>query len=164
MTDLSGVHNYTYDGIYQLTQATHPNMPTEQFGYDSVGNRISAEGETVGTLVATSYTYDLENRLSKVEYPGLVAQYKYDPFGRRIEKNVNGDITRYAYDSSKRMHKKEGRGMFKMTSYGSSNIRLVKILAMVVLSILSIGTFLISNLVLRKMGFTEEVSHRTLND
>jgi hypothetical protein len=26
------------------------------------------------------------------------AQYKYDPFGRRIEKNVNGEIARYVYD------------------------------------------------------------------
>ncbi len=25
------------------------------------------------------------------------AQYKYDPFGRRIEKNANGAITRYFY-------------------------------------------------------------------
>jgi RHS repeat-associated protein len=113
MTDLSGMHNYTYDSIYQLTQATHPNMPTEQFGYDSVGNRISAEGETVGTLVATNYTYDLENRLNKVEYPGMVAQYKYDPFGRRIEKNVNGDITRYVYDGSNIVTEYDANGNVK---------------------------------------------------
>jgi len=25
--------------------------------------------------------------------------YKYDPFGRRIEKNVNGTITKYLYDN-----------------------------------------------------------------
>jgi RHS repeat-associated protein len=98
MTDLSGVHNYAYDSIYQLTQATHPNMPMEQFSYDSVGNRISAEGETVGAPLAKTYSYDSENRLTRLEYSGMVAQYKYDAFGRRIEKNVNGDITRYVYD------------------------------------------------------------------
>jgi RHS repeat-associated protein len=113
MTDLSGVHNYTYDSIYQLTQATHPNMPTEQFGYDFVGNRVSAEGEAVGTPVATNYTYDLENRLIKVEYPGMVAQYKHNPFGRRIEKNVNGDITRYVYDGPNIITEYDGNGNVK---------------------------------------------------
>jgi RHS repeat-associated protein len=113
MTDLAGEHNYTYDNIYQLTQATHPNMPTEQFGYDVVGNRISAEGETVGAHVPTIYTYDWENRLIKVEYPGMVAQYKYDPFGRRIEKSVNGDITRYVYDGPNIVVEYDGDGKEK---------------------------------------------------
>jgi RHS repeat-associated protein len=113
MTDLSGVHNYTYGNIYQLIQATHPNMPTEQFGYDSVGNRISAEGEVVGTPVATNYSYDMENQLTKAEYPGMVAQYKYDPFGRRIEKNVNGDITRYVYDGANIVTEYDGNGNVK---------------------------------------------------
>ena len=113
MTDLSGVHNYTYDNIYQLTQANHPNMPTEQFSYDYVGNRLSAAGETVGTPVATNYTYDSENRLTKVVYPGMVAQYKYDPFGRRIEKNVNGDITWYVYDGPNIITEYDGNGNVK---------------------------------------------------
>jgi len=121
-TDLSGVYNYTYDSIYQLTQATHPNMPTEQFGYDSVGNRISAEGETVGTPVATNYTYDWENRLTKVQYPGMVAQYKYDPFGRRIEKNVNGDITRFVYDGPNIVAEYDGNGNVKNAYFHNLDI------------------------------------------
>ena len=36
--------------------------------------------------------------LVSIQAPGLSALYKYDPFGRRIEKNVNGAITRYVYD------------------------------------------------------------------
>ena len=109
------MHNYTYDNIYQLTQATHPdpNMPMEQFSYDSVGNRLSAEAETVGTPVATNYAYDWENRLTKVGYPSMVAQYKYDPFGRRIEKNVNGDITRYVYDGPNIVTEYDGNGNVK---------------------------------------------------
>jgi RHS repeat-associated protein len=124
MTDNSGIHNYTYDSIYRIIQATHPTIPTEQFSYDPLGNRL---GTTVdagnrllednnftysydnnGNLVQktnkttgeiTTYTYDTENRLTQVSYPGMVATYKYDPFGRRIEKNVNGVITRYLYDN-----------------------------------------------------------------
>jgi RHS repeat-associated protein len=33
-----------------------------------------------------------------VTKPGMTASYKYDPFGRRIEKNVNEAITKYLYD------------------------------------------------------------------
>jgi len=98
MTDLAGVHNYTYDNIYQLTQATHPNISTEVFTFDAVGNRLSSEGQAPSLGRSTDYTYDFENRLIEVNYPGMVAQYKYDPFGRRIEKNVNNTITRYVYD------------------------------------------------------------------
>ncbi len=47
----------------------------------------------------TTYQYDYENRLIKTTKPdGDVVEYKYDPFGRRIEKNVNGTITRFVYD------------------------------------------------------------------
>jgi RHS repeat-associated protein len=98
MTDLAGQHAYAYDNTYQLTQATHPNMPLEQFTYDEVGNRLSSEGQAPGSGMNTEYVYDFENRLIEVNYTGMLAQYKYDPFGRRIEKNVNGTITRYLYD------------------------------------------------------------------
>jgi RHS repeat-associated protein len=98
MTDLAGAHNYTYDNIYQLTQATHPNMSTEQFSYDAVGNRQTSEGQAPGQGRSTEYVYDFENRLIEIDYFGMAAQYKYDPFGRRIEKNVNGTIIRYLYD------------------------------------------------------------------
>jgi len=97
MTDLAGEHNYTYDNTYQLTQATHPNMPTEQFGYDAVGSRTSS-GEPTPGLSTTLYAYDFENRLTDVSFSDMVVHYKYDPFGRRIEKNVDGTITKYVYD------------------------------------------------------------------
>jgi RHS repeat-associated protein len=97
MTDLAGQHSYTYDDTYQLTQATHPNMPTEQFGYDAVGNR-TASGQPTPTLSTALYAYDFENRLTDVSYSDMVVHYKYDPFGRRIEKNVDGTITKYVYD------------------------------------------------------------------
>jgi RHS repeat-associated protein len=60
--------------------------------------------------VATNYTYDFENQLTKVEYPGTVALYKYDPFGRRIEKNVNGEITWYVYDGANIVTEYDGNG------------------------------------------------------
>jgi YD repeat-containing protein len=117
-----GLHTFQYDE-YQLTQATHPVPPTEQFSYDAVGNRqgttvdlnnaLLEDSEFVYTydfndnLVQkvkksnseiTTYTYDNENRLTRVQYPGMDAQYQYDALGRRIQKNVNGQVTTYIYD------------------------------------------------------------------
>ena len=121
MTDGLGTRNYTYDRIYQMTQATNPLIPTEQYAYDPAGNRL---GTTVdagnrllgdasftyaydnnGNLVqrtgggmTTTYAYDPEMRLIQVSQPGMTASYKYDPFGKRLEPNVNGTVTRYFYD------------------------------------------------------------------
>ncbi len=49
MTDSLGIHNYGYDKLYRLTQAT---LPSETFTYDPVGNRNPS-----------SFVYDAANRL-----------------------------------------------------------------------------------------------------
>lgn len=47
----------------------------------------------------THYTYDAENQLTRIDFPGgTFAEYKYDGLGRRIQKNVNDTLTRYVYD------------------------------------------------------------------
>jgi YD repeat-containing protein len=61
MTDLAGAHNYTYDNIYQLTQATHPSMSNEQFSYDGVGNRQTSEGQAPGQGRSTELASDVNN-------------------------------------------------------------------------------------------------------
>ena len=44
--------------------------------------------------LVTEYRYDCQHRLIGVSLPdGSIASYKYDPFGRRIEKNVYGNTT-----------------------------------------------------------------------
>jgi RHS repeat-associated protein len=69
------------------------------FTYDANGNTTSRE-DICGTTV---YTWDSENRLTGINgfqpaCGALTASYKYDAFGRRIEKNVNGAVTKYLYD------------------------------------------------------------------
>ena len=47
----------------------------------------------------TQYRYDSDNRLAEVTLPdGRIVRYKYDPFGRRIEKDVAGQVTQFVYD------------------------------------------------------------------
>jgi RHS repeat-associated protein len=123
VADMSGTYEYTYDGLYQLLKATHPDGSRERFKYDPVGNRLNkvldAENRLLEDMRFTyeydasgnqtrevnkrtgevrTFAYDGENRLVEVREADKSAQYKYDPFGRRIEKEVNGNNIQYLYD------------------------------------------------------------------
>jgi len=50
-----GIINYTYDDIYQLTEATYPDGTSYTYSYDEAGNRISDKDRT--------YTYNSLNQL-----------------------------------------------------------------------------------------------------
>jgi len=120
--------NYSYDPVYQLTQVLQGASQTESYHYDPVGNRLSSRlsqysynnsneltalassiyaynnngsmtSKTSGTSVI-GYTWDLENRLSSVTLPnnGGTVSFRYDPFGRRIQKASAGSVTNYVYD------------------------------------------------------------------
>ena len=133
LTDRRGPQTFGYDSLDRLTSASHPLLATPQaFAYDPVGNRTTG-GSVVNagnqltadanrsyqyddngnvirkTLLATGnftvYTYDPENRLTKVEEfaagvgtPAATSTYRYDGLGRRIEKVANGQTKRYLYD------------------------------------------------------------------
>jgi RHS repeat-associated protein len=133
LTDRRGAQAFGYDTLDRLTSASHPLLATSQaFAYDAVGNRttggtvvnagnqLTADANygyqyddngnlTRKTLLATGnysqYTYDAENRLTKVEEfvagnptPAFTSTYRYDGLGRRIEKVANGQTKRYVYD------------------------------------------------------------------
>ena len=133
LTDRRGPQAFGYDSLDRLTSASHPLLGTPQaFAYDPVGNRttggsvvnpgnqLTADANfayqyddngnlTRKTLLATGnftqYTYDTENRLTKVEdfvagnpTPTATSTYRYDGLGRRIEKVANGQTRRYIYD------------------------------------------------------------------
>ncbi len=133
LTDRRGIQNFGYDTLDRLTSASHPLLGTAQaFSYDPVGNRTTAGNVTNAgnqltadathayqyddngnltrkTLLATGnytqYTYDAENRLTKVEdfvagnsTASFTSTYRYDGLGRRIEKVANGQTKRYIYD------------------------------------------------------------------
>jgi RHS repeat-associated protein len=133
LTDRRGNQAFGYDQLDRLTSASHPLLLDPQaFAYDAVGNRttggavvntgnqLTADANfayqyddngnlTRKTLLATGnysqYTYDAENRLTKVEEfaagnptPAFTSTYRYDGLGRRIEKVANGTTRRYVYD------------------------------------------------------------------
>ena len=75
MTDLTGRHEYFYDGLYRLRAASHPNQPQETYSYDAAGNRTSsASGQ--------SFVYDAENRLLRTGN----TQFSYDKSGNLVSR------------------------------------------------------------------------------
>ena len=75
-----------------------------EFGYDSVGNRVSV---TSADSKTTSYTYDEFNRVETVTQPGdIVTSYDYDVNGNLISvTDANNNITAYTYDDKSRLVK-----------------------------------------------------------
>jgi RHS repeat-associated protein len=137
LTDRRGSQTFGYDQLDRLTSASHPMLATPQsFAYDPVGNRttnnstvnagnqLTADAThsyqyddngnlTRKTLLATGnytqYTYDAENRLTKVEdfvagnpTAAFTSTYRYDGLGRRIQKTLSTQSsalsTSYVYD------------------------------------------------------------------
>jgi len=98
---------YTYDLLgNRLTSANTTgswtyNLNNELGGYDHVSYVYDANGNlTNKTSEAnpTNYIYDVEDRLVRVEDgDGVVATYYYDPFGRRLWKEVDGTRTYFLY-------------------------------------------------------------------
>ncbi|MBI9074591.1 MAG: RHS domain-containing protein [Desulfatibacillum sp.] len=90
LTELGGAQDYLINANNELV-----SYGDVTYTYDDNGN---TETTTNGTDV-TNYFYDVENRLIRVEEGDgtVVAQYYYDPFGRRLWKEVGGTRTCYFY-------------------------------------------------------------------
>lgn len=98
---------YTYDAVgNRLTSAEHAgwayNANNELSGYDGVTFAYDANGNTIektGPTGTTRYFYNVEDRLSRVEdgAGSVIASYGYDPFGRRLWKEVSGIRTYFVY-------------------------------------------------------------------
>jgi RHS repeat-associated protein len=116
---------YSYDAIYELTQVVKGGSTSETYSYDPVGNRLSsltvpsysydpsneltsssagsytydANGNTLTDASGRSFTWDFENRLISAIVPGTgTVTFKYDPFGRRVQKSSTLGTTNYLYD------------------------------------------------------------------
>jgi RHS repeat-associated protein len=98
---------YTYNQGNELTGSN-----SSQYTYDRNGNLINKVSvNRWGKTETWTYTYDYENRLVKAENTGglitVTVTFKYDPFGRRIEKKAERkafgvneiDTHTYLYDN-----------------------------------------------------------------
>jgi RHS repeat-associated protein len=100
---------YTYDDVgNRLTSAGVAgtwdyNLNNELLGYADVAYDYDANGNLTEIRIAGSpvwtYTYDVANRLIHAEdgTGSISADYYYDPFGRRLWKEIGGERTFYFY-------------------------------------------------------------------
>ena len=85
----SGVPTYSYNSSNELTSNS-----SGSYTYDANGNTLSDPS-------GKSYSWDFENRLTQAVVPGTnggTTTFKYDPFGRRIQKSGPLGTTNYLYD------------------------------------------------------------------
>ena len=99
---------YTYDPVGNRLTSAHVQGPwtynenNELLHYDDVSFTYDANGSTVEKATPTGvsrYVYNVENRMARVENGAgtLIARYYYDPFGRRLWKEVEGRKTYFLY-------------------------------------------------------------------
>ena len=129
MATLEGLYSYTYDKVYQLTQADYPAgiaFDDTIYHYDPTGNRTSTVNGGTNTYVSNdlnqyatvngipfsydangnlthdqtrTYAHDIENQLLQTTAPGETFSYTYDAFGRRISLSGPSGTTKYVYDN-----------------------------------------------------------------
>ena len=100
---------YTYDPLgNRLTSADtngtwRYNANNELLGRDDVAFEYDASGNVVAKKINNQtvmrYEYNARGRLGRVEDGSgeVIAKYSYDPFGRRLWKEVNGERTYFLY-------------------------------------------------------------------
>lgn len=83
--------SWVYSGNDELEQS-----PTAVYLYDNAGNRTR---KSQGSVVI-QYTYNAENRLSLVTngVDNLIAEFAYDPLGRRIKKTTPTETVYFHYN------------------------------------------------------------------
>ncbi|MBZ5629406.1 MAG: hypothetical protein LAO06_11140 [Acidobacteriia bacterium] len=98
-----GLSPYQYNSSNQLT-----SVPSTTFAYDNNGNTLT-KTDSNGV---TGYSWDYENRLTSVTLPasGGTVMFKYDPFGRRIQKVSGAGTTIFVYDGANVVDEVNGAG------------------------------------------------------
>ncbi len=86
---------YGYNGNYYLTSAYDPETGTTAYGRDAAGNMTS---RTVGSAGTTIYTYDNQNRLYGVDYPGNTPSTTHAYSRTSKLKSVSSSVATRSFD------------------------------------------------------------------
>jgi RHS repeat-associated protein len=131
---LNGItESYTYDLIYQLTQAAQGGNVTESYSYDAVGNRLTSltvpslsynsSNELVSTF-RSSYTYDYNGNLTSKANSSGTTGFTWDYENRLTSvtlPNGGGTVT-FKYDPFGRRIQKSGPAGTSNYLYDGANV------------------------------------------
>ncbi|HKH46803.1 MAG TPA: RHS repeat-associated core domain-containing protein [Thermoanaerobaculia bacterium] len=92
--------DFVYDAGGNVTGLTPPGRPEHAFGYSPVGLQDAYRPPALGTgPVDTTYAYDLDRRMTRVERPdGKTVTLGYDGAGRLSTLDVSRGRITYTYD------------------------------------------------------------------
>jgi YD repeat-containing protein len=110
ITDQNGrITAFAFDALDRLTSSLDANGVLTARTYDNVGNLLAETraANMPGQARATSYIYDLNNRLRAQTSPeGNSVGFEYDAVGNRLRAiDARGNPTRYVYDARNRLVK-----------------------------------------------------------
>jgi YD repeat-containing protein len=89
--------NWNYNANHQLLSYGEPASSTS-LDYDANGSTIERTITNASGSDTDEYSYDIANRLTELKRNGTsLARYYYDPFGRRLSKEVSGIKTYFLY-------------------------------------------------------------------
>jgi RHS repeat-associated protein len=91
--------SYSYNSNAYLTGVTHPETGTTVYGRDLAGNLTSRQ---VGASGVTRYSYDGQNRLTAVTYPGgtPAVSNTYNKTHKLLSANASTGSRSYRYDAN----------------------------------------------------------------
>jgi RHS repeat-associated protein len=100
LTDANGnVTFYAYDSLFGLTEITYPDLTTETYSYDGVGD-LTHTTDAAGT---TTFTYDAARHLISIGYPDQsVVTFDYDENSNRARVTDPMGQTDYTFDERNR--------------------------------------------------------------
>ncbi|WP_392378353.1 RHS repeat domain-containing protein, partial [Streptococcus suis] len=102
------VHAYTYDTLGQVeTMTVSDKAGKEQsklsYTYDLAGNKLTSTESIGGKEEKTTFSYDDNNRLTKLENKDGITTYTYDKNGNRTASKKNDEKLDYIYDTENRL-------------------------------------------------------------
>ncbi len=118
---------YTYYPNYYLQTVTNPETGTTTYGRDDAGNMTSRSiSGPSGASGATSYTYDNQNRLANVTYPGNTPQVvnSYNYTHKLLSATSSTGTRQFTYDDNGNLSTERlvVDGITFATTYGYNNL------------------------------------------
>ncbi|HEV8719169.1 MAG TPA: tandem-95 repeat protein [Candidatus Binatia bacterium] len=130
-----GMHDYTYDTLNRLIQATNPlpSNPLEMYNYDPVGNRTNSNQNGSSVFNAANelnedanfiYEYDNNGNMTRktAKVGGATTTYEYDAENKLVRVVSPSNTANYKYDGlGRRVEKEVIAGSTTVTKYVYDN-------------------------------------------